>query len=89
MSVIRFGVAEPHERPIQCGARRGARSSVACELPALHMYSHDKPIHEWAHLGRSPAGRWFLWGTPPHQRCTEWVQVNNGYMLPAANPEGH
>lgn len=60
-------------RPVPCHARRGGlRSTVRCEVPALHIHScrgmhgvWDPYLH--THIGRGRRGQWFFW---PDPRCT-------------------
>lgn len=57
---IFWKVVEPHERQISCDARRGPRSRICCEMPALHGYGNPFPGSS-SHAGRSVVGAWFSW----------------------------
>lgn len=43
---------------VRCGARRAARGTIVCEMPALHAFGCTKWV---AHSGRGRDGRWFFW----------------------------
>jgi hypothetical protein len=50
--MITWRILEIWEMPIRCYARRGPRSKVVCERPALHDHEH---------IGRGRIGQWFIW----------------------------
>ena len=60
--MITLRLAEPHETPVHCLARRGPRSRIECEMPALHAYGDPFPLSRM-HAGRSRVGAWFFWPT--------------------------
>ncbi len=48
-------------RPVPCLARRGPKSDVECEEPALHNQGCLPFPGANMHCGRSRTGRWFSW----------------------------
>lgn len=61
--MIELAVQEVWERPLPCGARRGPKSTITCEKPALHGFECKlAPGH--AHAGRGRAGQWYFWIGP-------------------------
>lgn len=43
---------------LRCGARRAARGTIVCEMPALHAFGCTKWI---THSARGARGQWFFW----------------------------
>jgi hypothetical protein len=56
--MIDFRLLEPWEQPISCGAKRGPRGRMRCEVAALHAYGHH-PIP--FHTACDRLGRRYFW----------------------------
>lgn len=48
--------------PASCGATRGHRGRVRCELPRDHVVGRERvPMTYEQHLGRTRTGAWVQW----------------------------
>lgn len=59
--MIKLRLAEPWEQyPLRCCSRRGPKSKLECEKPALHLY-WEAPDQQGEHAARNARGHWAFW----------------------------
>jgi hypothetical protein len=65
---IEFGIRRYW--PVPCGVTRGPRSTVRCEVPALHQFGCLGPLRAGAtHAGRGRRGQWYFWSVEQREGC--------------------